>query len=394
MAYLLTNRRDLAYFTALATTASYFLINLTSGAFCTDHNDVCFLFYISASVWAFMEYVHRGQAHWGWALLVGVLAGCAMLTKWLVGLLVYLVWGCYLLAEKRFRLKEWHIGHILAALGVTLVLFGSWQLYCFHQFPVEAHQEWVYNIEHANQTVEDHAGPWSFYLMVLPMQFFGYGPHYSDVHFVWNFHTILCYIVLAVGLVLAIRSLRSRSHRITLVVVLLFVYLFFSHAPTKMPAFTFIISFIGFLSIGCVLGILQQGLARLIRQKQVLTILVAILCSAFGLYASHYPAYYRNGHDWFYQICLDNKNIYKSWQDKLPDNTIIFNVMSPSLPYMDLTSCASATFFSNHECYFDQPPLDFIKELQKQGRTVAAVQNPWIPEGYVQDSTIIKLDMR
>lgn len=394
MAQLLTKRLDIAYFTALATASSWFLFYLTSGGLSTDHNDVCFLFYISASVWAFMEYVHRGRSGWGWIILVGVLAGGAMLTKWLVGLLVFLVWGCYLLAEKGLRLKEWKVGHLLAALGVTLALFLSWQLYCFHQYPVEAHRELMLNFRHANEVIEDHSGPWSFYLMVLPMQFFGYGPSYWNIHFVWNFSTILCYIILAVGLVLALRAVRSRSQRITLFVVPLFVYLFFSHAPTKMPAFTFIVSFVWFLAIGCVLQPILQGVTRLIRQRHLQLVIVTALCTAFGLYASHYPHYYRDEHAWFYQICIKNKHICEKWQKELPEKTLVFNVKSPSMSDEDITSCIAATFHSGRECYFERPSIEVLKELQRQGFTIAAVRNPWIPEAYEQDSSIVKLEMR
>lgn len=394
MAQLLTQRRDIAYFTALATASSWFLIGLTSGIISTDHNDVCFLFYVTASVWAFMEYVHRGSDSWRWALLAGVLAGGAMLTKWLVGLLLYLVWGCYLLTEKGFRLREWRLQHLVAALAVTLCLFLSWQLYCLHQFPVEARQELLFNFQHANEVIEDHDGPWNFYLMVLPSQFFGYGPRLNNIHFIWSFHTILCYLVLAAGLIFALRALRTRSQRITLLVVLLFVFAFFSHAKTKMPTFTFVVSFIGFLSIASVMALIQQGVERVVRPKWLLTLVTVLLCASYGAYGSHYPYFYRECDPYYYQVSAENQIIFKSWKEKVPEGTLIFNVMTPAYGSYDYTSCIAATFYSDRECYFDQPPIEVLKELQRQGHTVAAVRNPWTPETYEQDSSIVKLEIR
>mgnify|MGYP002860675387 CR=1 FL=1 len=394
MATLLTQRRDIAYFTALATATSWFLIGLTSGSISTDHNDVCFLFYVTASVWAFMEYVHRGMKSWLWALLAGLLAGGAMLTKWLVGLLPFLAWGCYLLAEKGLRLREWRLLHLTGALAVTLCLFLSWQLYTLHQFPTEARQELMLYIEHAGQVVEDHSGPWNFYLIVLPLQFFGYGPAQNNIHFIGSFHTILCYAVLAVGLVLALRVIRGRSQRITLLAVLLFVFAFFSYAQTKMPAFTFVVSFIGFLSIGCVYALICRGIVYLMRPRWLLTVTTALLCAGFGFYGSHYPNLYRECNDKYYGVRAANKTLFEGWKDQVDEGTLIFNVMTPAWDNFEYTSCVAATFFSGRECYFDTPPIEDLKELQRQGYPIAAVRNPWIPDAYEQDSSIVKLEIR
>lgn len=394
IAQLLTQRRDIAFFTALSTAASWFLLCLTSGVIHTDHNDVCFLFYVTASVWAFVEYAHRGSAAWQWALLIGLFSGCAIMTKWLVGLLVYLVWGCYLLAEKGFRFREWKWGHLMAALAITLLIVLPWQIYCLHQFPEIARQELLFNFQHASTGIELHTGPWNFYLIILPMHFFGRGPHYTDIHPVWNFNTIICYAVLAIGFVLAIRALRSKSQRITFIATTLFVFLFFSFAKTKMPAFTFVISFVGFLSIATLLAGICRLLSRIIHSHAVLTVIMACLCTAYALYSSNYPNFYRETDRMFFQLCTENKKQFEEWGKKIPEKGLIFNVMTPSYPYGDYTSCIPATFYSGRECYFDKPTPETLKALQEQGRTVAVVRNPWIEDYMEQDSTIIKLEMK
>lgn len=393
MAHLLTNRRDIAYFTGLAVAASWYLVQLTSGMMSTDHNDVCFLFYVSASVWAFMEYVHRGRKQLGWALLAGGLAGCAILTKWLVGLLLYLVWGCYLLFEYGFRLRQWKWGHLFAALCVTLLIAVPWQVYCLHQFPDIARQELFYNMQHFDTTVEDHAGKATFYLMVLPMHYFGRGPVHYNIRFVWDFHTILCYVVLAIGLVLSIHAARTRSHHLTLVSVLLFVCLFFSLATTKMPSFTFVICFIGFMAIGCVLSALDRFLQQLVHHKTFRALLTAVLCVAFCLYSTNCRNFYKETMPLYFQLFKDNVECYKRWEKELPENCMVFCVKSPSLSKEDYTSCISAMFYSNRQCYTELPPMSVLHELQEAGKTIAVVKNPWSVDADL-DSTVVWVDMK
>ena len=149
MAFLLTQRRDTAFFTALCAACSWFLFRLTSGIQSTDHNDVSFIFFITASIWAFCEYIHSDRKA-GWAALVGILAGAAVLTKWLAGLLVFGVWGLYLLTEHKFYIKDWKFKHLLLAFFVMLLIALPWQLYILQRFPEMAQQELLYNFKHIN----------------------------------------------------------------------------------------------------------------------------------------------------------------------------------------------------------------------------------------------------
>ena len=165
--------RRLGYYTALSAAFSWFLLNLVSGHGVSDHNNVCFVFYVTASVWAWMEYVRSGRK-WGWAALTGVLSGCAILTKWLTGLLVYLVWGVYLLCEYRFRLKEWRILQFAAALAITVAVALPWQIFTLKAYPEVARVEMENNALHFTQVIESpHGQEWDFYLETLPFIYIG-----------------------------------------------------------------------------------------------------------------------------------------------------------------------------------------------------------------------------
>jgi 4-amino-4-deoxy-L-arabinose transferase-like glycosyltransferase len=108
-----------AYFSAWLFTFSFYSLELTSGRQGMDHNDVAFAFYITASLWAFTKYI--GSDHLiKWGLLLGLFVGCAILNKWLTGLLAFGGWGLYMLLEKKLRTDWSKWMHLLCCLFVCL----------------------------------------------------------------------------------------------------------------------------------------------------------------------------------------------------------------------------------------------------------------------------------
>ena len=83
--------RNTGYYAAFFVASSYYLIELISGRHMVDHNDAVFFFYVSASIWAWLEFVVSGKKYW--MVLTGLFSGFAVLTKWLVGLVVYSGWN-------------------------------------------------------------------------------------------------------------------------------------------------------------------------------------------------------------------------------------------------------------------------------------------------------------
>ena len=169
---LLTDSQK-GYFSAIAIAFSWFLLNLVSGKGEIDHNDVCFFFYVTASLWAWIEYIHSGRKL-KWIIIAAIFCGGAALTKWLTGLLLYFVWGIYLLSEYKFNIKEWKINHFALAILITTTLVVPWQIYTFVQFPEMAKVEHEYNFQHLSTPVEGHAHSTTFYLRTLPHLFFGF----------------------------------------------------------------------------------------------------------------------------------------------------------------------------------------------------------------------------
>ena len=391
MGLLLTKRHLTGFLTAFCAAGSCFLLRLTSGMLNTDHNDVCFVFYVTCSLWVLLEYLHTDRKQWRWIVLIGLFSGAAILTKWLVGLLVYLAWGLYLIAEYGLKIRQWHLGHLLTALFITVLLAAPWQIYCLHQFPIVAQQEMLLNSQHFTNVIEGHGESPLYFLQVLPFQYFGHGYKWFDNRFHWNFYTISSYLMLFTGLFLLIRSLKNRSWRITLVGMMLFVYLFFSIAATKMVGFTFVLCSVWFLSIATLLQWMADKLYELAKHKKVCMFVLVFVGLLFGYYQTNMgnfnnecPQYVKEGY-------LHNKRIYQSWVCATPKDCYIFNVNSSDSSHYSPTIHIAGMFYSERQCYTELPSLELLHRLQQQGCKVAVAVNAITPAEYLQDSTLILL---
>lgn len=387
----LTRNLDVAFLAAVASACSWFLIRLTAGIESTDHNDVCFIFYATASIWAFLEYLHHDRKSWLWVSLVGIFAGAAILTKWLTGFLIYLCWGIYLLAEHQLHLRQWKTTHLLTALGITLLLVLPWQFYTFHQFPEMAQQELFYNFKHLNNAVEDHQGSFWYYLIILPLQYFGHGYRCQTATFEWNIHTILCYLVMAFGFFLFLKNIQQNSLRWMVTGTTLFVFVFFGFASTKMPAFTFLLCSFGFICIACTLHAIFQLLFHWISNKHLQTGIFLLLVAASAYYQLNYPNYFQCVYKDSAYYLLDNKNTFLSWRNQLPEGCYVFNVNAYDSIHISWTVATYATFYSERQCYHDLPPLDELYNLQQSGKPVAIIHNAWLPSQYAADTLLIHL---
>jgi 4-amino-4-deoxy-L-arabinose transferase len=236
MLYHICRQMGCNHFTAITAAAlhcfSFYHLELVSGNAGMDHNDVAFSFYILASIWAYAFYARKKT--WRWVILIGVFAGCAILCKWLAGLLVYAGWGIamlYHIREKDF----WKRGlHFLFSLIVTAIVVLPWQLYILWRFPAEAQYEYGYSARHLSEAVENHRGAWDYYFAFFP-QYFG---------------DTICWLVPA-GIVLLLFAKELNRHiRIAVVSMLVLAIVFFSFAAkTKILAYLMPVVPLGFIAI-------------------------------------------------------------------------------------------------------------------------------------------------
>lgn len=215
------NRRT-GFIAALLIMHSSFLLGLISGKMGTDHNDFVFLGYITLSMWSWMEWNASGNRKWLW--WIGIFTGCAVLTKWLVGLLIFAGWGAVVLSKLR-KQNFWELAKPpLLSLGVTLLVFIPWQVYTFLRFPVVAKREMEYNSLHLTEAVENHPGEAIF--------------HYDRLHDLY-FDRSDFLLLFLVGLIFLLRSKRvNKDYKVFFPVCIFVIYAFFTLVATKMPAFT------------------------------------------------------------------------------------------------------------------------------------------------------------
>jgi 4-amino-4-deoxy-L-arabinose transferase-like glycosyltransferase len=213
------------YHAAWLLAVAYYQLELTTGWQSVDHADVAFMSYVTASVWAYYESRQpTARAGW-WSLLAGVLAGAAVLCKWLPGLVVYVAWGLELLRHPAHRRQPGAYLRLAGALAATLLVALPWQFYTYQQFPLESAFERAYASQHFGQELEGQGGPWYFYLT-------------QNMWYQYQWLTVL--LGAGLGLLLA-RPYRHRPMR-PLLVVCGVVFGFFSLAATKMPSYTYVVA--------------------------------------------------------------------------------------------------------------------------------------------------------
>ena len=137
------------------------IMELTGGRVATDHVDIAFLFFILLSVFLCVKLVQQKTLIF--PILIGVAIGAAILTKWLVGLIVLPLWFLMVIDSGQFKLKTIAFQFIIiTATMVTVAL--PWQIYIFNTFPLEAGYESSFNLKHFTEVIEGRSGS-AFYFV-------------------------------------------------------------------------------------------------------------------------------------------------------------------------------------------------------------------------------------
>jgi len=349
---LLLNK-DAGFYTAFLFATSYYLSELISGRLMVDHNDVSFLFYVSASIWAWLEYIYSGKKRW--IIWIGIFSGIAVLCKWLVGLAVFSGWFIYVLytyiGYKKNDLPENRsLYDFLMALLLTIIVVLPWQLLIFLRYPNEAVFSYLENNLHFTSAFEGHGGPWWFYF--------------------YNIKTLygtIILILLPIAIFISIRKIESKRAAITFFSIPLIVYVFFTLSKTKMPGFTFMISLPIFISIGALLDYLIKNFERLKLSGFIHRLCVLILLLVIGFLNLKFTTI-RNDHSisgpnmLYRSICIQNKKVFESLKTTVPLNSVIFNLCGRT--YVD------CMFYSGLAAYNFIPSVDQYTELKRKNKII------------------------
>jgi 4-amino-4-deoxy-L-arabinose transferase-like glycosyltransferase len=249
----------IAWYGAFLYAFSFFFVEINAGCICCDHNDTAFIFYVTLSIWSWLEYNHSHNRYW--LLLIGLFAGIAILNKWVVGLLVYSGWWLSIIFCRNKR--EWFAEHkkMGISLLITLLVALPWQIFIYFAYPLESRYEFGYNGRHFFETMEGHVGPTYYYFNLL-------AEHYGG---------ILVTFLIVPGLYFLFKSMKTKAFRVGMLTFLVSTYLFFTLAATKMEMFCLIVSPVIFLGLGAILDYCVQKLKEFIRARVSFWILLVLL---------------------------------------------------------------------------------------------------------------------
>lgn len=348
IALLLLNDKASALIAAFLVSVSFFFITVNAGIAQLDHNDSAFSFYVLASIWAYAEYLRSPR--WYWAMLVGIFSGCAVLNKWLLGLVVYLGWGINLLMAIRQKHSFRNIGFMLLALIICCIVFLPWQLYVFHQYPLLAKHEMEFNSRHVTEALEGHSGSIWYYVS----------------HF-YNLYGNVCWILLPVGMAISIikRRLMNKQLLFAFVVIILFAFCFFSFV-VKTKSYNYLCFTVPLCTIFIAYCI--RAISNVLKRSYVTAMLIVL-----SLFDTLNPIK-------IFSDTLSEKNEYRS---NLIYNTCIFKEATTYLPphvqvVMNVGSLQNINFMfynNNITAYDGVLSADDMKVLESKKIEVAAFKN-------------------
>lgn len=306
---LYTKDSFVAFGAALFMCLSYYQLDLISGHKGMEHNDVAFGFYVLASIWAYTEYINKKSLKW--VLLIGLFAGCAILNKWLTGLLVFSAWGINTLLNIKHTDTKKEIIHLIIALSVCVLVFLPWQLYIFQAFPKEAAYEFSFNSRHIFEAVEGHIGHNEHYFHLFP-KYFG----------------VAIWVLVLVGLIISIAGKHlTKKINIALAVYAGSVYIFFSLiVQTKVDSYFYVVAPLCYIYMAVALSYLLK-IPKVGRVVYTFSILVCgyVLLNIGTLKQDH------DADDVYRQNKIHNTNVYKNLHKTLPsDIKIVMNTNATS----------------------------------------------------------------
>lgn len=302
---LTVKNRDSAFLVAALFCFSNFHLQLISGFIGMDHNDVAFGFYVLASLWAYIEYVKERKVMW--ILLIGAFAGCAILNKWLTGLVVFSGWGVNNLLSIRKPDNRQRWVDMLIAVGVCCLIFLPWQIYITNRWPDLSAHEYALNRAHLFEVVEGHVGTNLFYWERMHL-------YYGNI--VWVF-------VVGAYFYFIYKIKKDCAYKLPLLVAYTVLFVFFSFVvKTKVQTFFFVAVPLGYVFLANLL----KDVIRLGKYNKWIYVALLIAGSVASINTKELVATHVNNSA-ERDRKIYNTNIYKHLSDILPDTiTQVMNV--------------------------------------------------------------------
>jgi 4-amino-4-deoxy-L-arabinose transferase-like glycosyltransferase len=346
-----TKDNKIAFLSCLLFCFSYYQLELTSGRFPLDNNDVAFSFYVTASFWAFINYIQNKNIKW--VVLVGFFAGCSILVKWLTGLLIFGGWGIYLILNKNSIINYWNY---LLSIIICIAVFLPWQLYIKHYFPLETANSYAHNFMHITDDL-GHPGSYWYHINFLKLSYGFY---------------LVPFIVVGI-ITMLYDKLVARNITIIFLSMIFVVYTFFSIiVKTKMEALPYPVNSLIWILISYGLFKTYHHFYKLsglnnstINKNYSIVICVIILC-VFNLKPWEILAY-RSIENTSRNIKISNTQIYKNLDSNVLKDRVILNCNS----FED----NELMFYQNINAYQWYPQKNVLDSLLNKGYKFAAFES-------------------
>lgn len=356
---LLKNNQT-GYYAALFFAVAFYPLQLIAGVADMDHIRVAFGFYVCASIWALSEYFRTKRIVW--IVMIGICSGAAVLNMWLAGLIVYGAWALVTLHQSNYKWTHLvnenriEILRITGSFVIALIVFVPWQVYTNYAFPLESAYEAQWNERHITEALEDHAGPWYYYLIHLPLQF----------------GKLFTFIIPFAIASLFVKPRANTPLLIVLLFCLLVPYLFFSLVvQTRMPSYVYMSHFVVWIALGSLFSLAMEkfyafNLNKFYRYAVSFLLFGICLTSVLKINAT-ISSELLSAQVPDLNKFLDKKNhnteIFKKLNEIVPDGYVVFNCNS--------FENVEAMFYSDRTAYHWYPTEMQIDSLIRSGHKIA-----------------------
>ena len=371
----------IALIASLLSGIAFFPLELVCGRYSTDHNDLVFLFLMTGSYWTWLEFQNTKNIKW--LLYIGIFSGLAIMTKWLMGSLVYITWIVVLLSENKGTLRSKLIEFklMLYSVFVCCIIFIPWQIYSYLHFQKEYLHELKLNASHLYKPIENHHEELFFHLKFA-------------LHSIYS-NNFIFVIVLIFGLYFFIKSIATFQNKLFILFITIFVYVFYTIAQTKMVSFTVIVFpfFIMFISLA--ISKLFDWIEKFKLNRRIKNSLytsIIILSVIFFLKYSNYSSNHSNDY------VSKNENRLKDLKEmhfisdlkrKFKDErVIIFNAN------LSIAGHIPILFYTSYNAHTIVPTERQIDYCIKKKYKVAVLKIGALPEHLLNNSNIQLIDCK
>jgi hypothetical protein len=312
-------------------------LELVGGRVSSDHVETFYGFFIELAFFFVVYFLAAGRRKTMLAVLIGVAAGLAILTKWFPALVIFPVWILAAAVSKKFRFHQ-IAGYAALSVFACLAVVVPYFWFLHSAYPEEF--SWVMNkfLFAYSDPVENHAAPWYYYLQMIGVLF-----------------GELVLIPLLIGLVLVFREQR-KWQLMLLTAWWLIPLVIFSLADTKRSTYLMLAAPAVFILIAFTVFYLWSAPAFKVRKLIPVVLIAALLLL---------PVRYSFERIKFFE----SRPVDQAWRTDLATinalnydrrTTVIFNV----------ERAVEAMFYTGFTIYRNMPAPEVAAELDNRGYTV------------------------